>query len=93
MSRIRTPMLGLALIVAVSFVLVACGGLTADNYNAVENGMTLEEVTKKLGEPKSTSGLGAGPLSAGTAIWEDGDKKVTVTLLNGKVTMKTKVGF
>ena len=79
-------------------VVVACGGgVSQENYDKIKDGMTLEEVEDILG--KHTGGGGAsaevGGLKLGGAAykWEDGDKSITVTFTNDKVSLKAKTGF
>ena len=79
-------------------LVVACGGgITADNVAKIKNGMTLEEVKDILGEPtdggSNSLQVGDMKLGAGAYKWEDGDKLVTITFANGKVTMVAKSGF
>ncbi len=79
-------------------LVVACGGgITADNVAKIKNGMTLEEVKDILGEPadggSNSLQVGDMKLGAGAYKWEDGDKVVTITFANGKVTMVAKSGF
>ena len=58
-----------------------------------ETGMTLEEVKGILGEPTEENAAGIGDMSAGGYVWKDGDKTITVTFMNEKVTVMTKTGF
>lgn len=76
-------------------LLAGCGSkVNKENFEKIQKGMTVEEVTEILGDPTDAGGVAAdvGPVdvSAQTYTWEDGDKKITVTFLNGKV--QTVVG-
>ena len=77
------PLLCLALL-----LLVGCTRLTQENFNRVEDGMTYDEVVRILGEPADSKGIGAGPLSASSATWEDDQARVNIKFLNGKVQLK-----
>ena len=76
-------------------MLAGCGGskVSKSNYDKISNDMTLAEVEKILGKGKQQTGGGIGPLSAKVVQWADGDKTITVTFMNDKVTMKTQTGL
>jgi hypothetical protein len=76
-------------------VVVACGSkVSEDNYGKIKTGMTLEEVKGILGDPTETpAAVGVAGVSAGAYVWKDGDKSITVTLMNDKVSLTAKSGF
>lgn len=82
-----------------TFAVVGCSkaGVSKENLDKVKVGMTLAEVEKILGtEKKGVEGSGAlgGITGAGKAyVWEDGDKKITVTFKDGKVLKSAAIGL
>ncbi len=80
---------------ALLLLVVACGSkVSEENYAKIKNGMTLEEVKDVLGDPTETpAAIGIGGMSAGAYVWKDGDKTITVTMTNDKVTLVAKSGF
>ncbi len=82
-----------------TFAIAGCSkpGVTKEGFDKIENGMTLAEVEKILGSDKKGGKVagGIGDLAgAGSAhVWEDGDKKITVTFKDDKVTDKAQVGL
>jgi hypothetical protein len=75
-----------------------CGSkVTKSNYDKVKTGMTLAEVEKILGKGTEQAGIG-GALegltgSAKVLTWEDGEKVITITFVNDKVTTKVQKGL
>ena len=94
---------GTAALLPVAFlmVLVIAGcsksGVSKDNYDKIENGMTLAEVEKILGpDKKGASGaatLGGLTGKGATYVWEAGDKKITVAFKDDKVVSKSQIGL
>ncbi len=78
-------------------LLVGCGrGVSKDNYDKIENDMTVEQVKGLLGEPdadSSAGGVSVGGLSAESLTWTDGEKTITVGFANGKVVSKAAKGL
>lgn len=62
------------LVVALAFVLAACGKLTAENYAKLKVGMSYQEVTGILGSPAGCSDV-AGLKSC---TWGDETRHITV---------------
>jgi len=81
----------LAALVVLLTLLVGCySKITKENYEKIENGMTLEEVKRVLGEPTELNTLGIGNLLSGTdAVWKDDGTTITIKFLNEKVQFKT----
>ena len=90
-TRILASLLACLLIVG----LVACAKVTQENYDKIKDGMTAKEVEAILGKPVEGEGGGValGGMSAGTKVWKDGNKKISITFMNDKVTLKAKDGF
>lgn len=90
-------LLSVGLLAAV-VLLAGCGTkVTRSNYEKITTGMTLAEVEAILGPgEKEASAAGAiGDVAGSTAIykWTDGDKTITITFINDKVTNKLATGF
>ena len=86
-------MLGLTL-----SVLPGCGSkVSKSNYDKVKTGMTRAEVEGVLGKGTEKAGVGGaiGEIAGSAKIltWTDGDKTITVTFLNDKVTAKVQQGL
>lgn len=79
-------------------LMVGCGSkVSKSNYDKINNGMTVAEVESLMGKGTTEAG-GAGAIgglsgSAKVMSWTDGDKKITVTFVNDKVTLKTEKGL
>src|SRR5438128_296102 len=87
----RKPLLVAA--VVMSLVLAACGSrISAENYEKIHNGMSMDEVKKVLGKPTEVSSFGIGDLSATTARWVGRSQTITITFANNKVKLKTLTG-
>ena len=79
----------LAPIVAAMLLLTACGSkLSEENFDQIENGMAKEDVIDLLGKPTETSSLELGGLSGTSAVWDDGNKRITIQFINNKVKVK-----
>jgi uncharacterized protein YceK len=95
-----TRQLILVLLVAgLTCVLVAgCGSkVSKTNYDKINNGMTVAEVEGIMGkgaeEAAGAGAIGNLPGSAKVMSWKDGDKTITVTFVNDKVTAKIQKGL
>jgi len=99
----------LAVILACCLMIPACGKskLTKENFDKINNGMTLQEVEAVLGKGSKDEGDGSNVAaqvgvaieapSASKAIetyvWESGKKKITVYVTTGKVSGKRAEGL
>ena len=87
------------LVAGLACVLVAgCGDkVSKSNYDKISSGMTLAEVEGILGKGAEEAGLGGavGNLAGSFKImsWKDGEKMITVTFANDKVTAKAQKGL
>ena len=86
--------LKLATAVFLSAFLFGCNSkINEENYQKVQNGMTMEQVKEILGEPTESKTAGIGPLSGTSAIWKDGEgATIDIKFVNGKVQLKTFTG-
>ena len=69
---------------------IGCSRLTQENFNKVQEGMSMAEVIAILGEPTDAKSAGVGPLSATTATWEDDTARINIKFLNDKVQLKKR---
>jgi hypothetical protein len=76
-------------------MLAGCGGpsVSQGNYDKIANGMTQAQVEKILGKGQDQAGAGIARLSGKVVVWKDGDKSITVTFVNDKVTAKAQSGL
>lgn len=68
----------------------ACSKVNQANFDKVQEGMSVEEVTAILGEPTETSQIDLKIVTGGAAEWEDEKtgRKISVQFLNGKIKFK-----
>lgn len=86
------------LAVTCSLFLAGCGSrVSKGNYDKINTGMTEEQVKAVMGEPTESKSTGAAlpgmAVSAKELTWKDGDKTITVSILNGKVMTKASNGI
>ena len=93
----RTQWLVLLAAAAVVLPLAGCNKVNTDNYEKIENGMSIEEVEDILGKGEKVQGgsLSVGDIDASghTYSWKSGDKVITVTFVNEKVVAKAAEGL
>lgn len=76
-------------------VLAGCNAqrVTRENYDRVSTGMSYDEVVNILGQPDSVDGGEAGingiQAGARVATWRSNDRRITITFVNDRVTVKT----
>ena len=103
MTKTR-PSVALAVVGFLSLSLAACGSkVNQSNYNRIATGMSEAEVLGILGEPtlRQEAGfdlsLGEGTRKPSLAtkqfLWQDGDKVITIQMLDGKVATKSATGL
>ena len=77
-----------------AIVVAGCGSsVSQSNYDKVTTSMTEDQVTAILGAGKEQSGGGIAGLSAKVVMWQDGNKSITVSFVNGKVATKAESGL
>lgn len=94
----RRIVVALVLVGLVCGFAAGCGSkVSKSNYDKIANGMTVAEVEGIMGKGAEQAGAGGaiGDLagSAKVMTWKDGDKTITVTFVNGKVTAKAANGL
>ncbi len=84
------------------FLLTSCGDnkINKENYDKIENGMTLEEVEKILGKGEANaesntdmSGTGMADMKFAVYTWQDGTSVISLTFHNDKVETKVQTGL
>jgi hypothetical protein len=85
------------LAVTCSLLLAGCGSkVSKSNYDKITTDMTEEQVKAVMGEPteqqSQSAALPGMALSAKKLVWKDGNKAITVDILNGKVAAKASNG-
>ena len=84
----RRLILSITLTALALLLLAGCDRVTRENYAKIENGMTMEQVVKILGEPKDYDSIGVGPLEAATARWEGKEGAISIQFVAQKVQIK-----
>jgi len=71
-------------------LLSACfSKITLDNYNKVNEGMSLTEVINILGEPNDSSNINLGIASASSSTWKgENGETITIQFVNNQVKLK-----
>jgi hypothetical protein len=99
----------IAVFFALCFIMSGCGKtkITKENFDKIENGMTLQEVEHILGDGTPSGGdgslvaaqvgvdVGSGARQSSTVeyVWESGNNSITVAFRQGKVIQKRKSGL
>ena len=76
------------LVIGIVAILSACTQVTEENFNKVQVGMTMNQVTIILGPPTSTESVNFLGLSGTTAIWKTQNAEITILFFNDKVQVK-----
>lgn len=68
---------------------VACGSrISQSNFEKIQTGMTMAQVTAILGEPTESSSVDVAVFSGTVSKWQAGGVTITVQFVNGKVVAK-----
>jgi outer membrane protein assembly factor BamE (lipoprotein component of BamABCDE complex) len=68
---------------------VACGSrINPANFEKIQTGMTMAQVTAILGEPTESSSVDVAVFSGTVSTWKADDVTITVQFVNGKVVAK-----
>lgn len=79
----------LVALVLCAFCLAACGSrINQADFEKIQTGMTMAQVTAILGEPKESSSVDVAVFSGTVSKWQAGDVTITVQFVNGKVVAK-----
>jgi hypothetical protein len=79
-----------ALSMVICMSLVSCSGskISQANFEKIQTGMPLAQVTAILGEPTETSSVDVAVFSGTVSKWKSGDATITIQFVNGKVVAK-----
>jgi outer membrane protein assembly factor BamE (lipoprotein component of BamABCDE complex) len=76
-------------LVLCTLCLLACGSrVSRENFEKIQTGMTMAQVTDILGEPMESSSVDVAVFSGTVSTWKAGDVTITVQFVNGKVMAK-----
>jgi uncharacterized protein (UPF0333 family) len=68
--------------------------ITMDEYNAIQTGMTLEQVQRVMGwDGTQTESAAVGGQTGSTYQWQNANTEITVEFLNGTVSVKGQYGL
>ena len=89
---------GVLLLALVSMTVMGCGSkVSKENYEKIKDGMSLADVEKLLGEGEVQGGAAGAIANLGGSAkmykWTDGDKVITITFVNDKVSLKASSGL
>jgi hypothetical protein len=74
---------------ALALAIAGCGSkINEENFARIEDGMTEQQVIDLLGTPTESSSMGALGVSGSAAVWMDGEARISVQFVNGKVRLK-----
>jgi hypothetical protein len=77
-------------ILVICISLVSCGSLkiTQENFEKIQTGMSLAQVTAILGSPTESSSVDVAVFSGTVSKWKAGDVTISIQFVNGKVVAK-----
>ena len=86
LGRLRA--VALSLVICMS--LVSCSGseISQENFEKIQTGMSLTQVTAILGEPSEASSVDVAVFSGAASKWKKGNVTITIQFINGKVVAK-----
>ena len=78
------------LIMVICMSLVSCSGppISQENFEKIQTGMPLAQVTAILGPPTESSSVDVAVFSGTVSKWRAGDVTITIQFVNGKVVAK-----
>jgi outer membrane protein assembly factor BamE (lipoprotein component of BamABCDE complex) len=79
-----------ALCLVISLSLISCAGsnISQENFDKINTGMALAQVTAILGVPTESSSVDVAVFSGTVSKWTHGDVTITIQFVNGKVVAK-----
>ena len=77
-------------IMVICMSLVSCSGspISQENFEKIQTGMPLAQVTAILGPPTESSSVDVAVFSGTVSKWRAGDVTITMQFVNGKVVAK-----
>jgi len=91
MARRRlSHLLAVALGIVICMSLVSCSSfkISQDNFEKIQTGMSLAQVTAILGEPTESNSVDLAVFSGTVSKWTAGGITITIQFVNGKVVAK-----
>ena len=84
--QIRT----VVLVMVICMSLVSCSSLkiSQENFEKIQTGMSLAQVTAILGPPTESSSVDVAVFSGTVSKWKTGEVTITIQFVNGKVVAK-----
>jgi hypothetical protein len=78
------------LVMVICLSLVSCGGskISQENFDKIQTGMPLAQVTAILGPPTESSSVDVAVFSGTVSKWKAGDVTISIQFVNGKVVAK-----
>ena len=78
------------LVMVICMSLVSCSILkiSQENFEKIQTGMSLAQVTAILGPPTESSSVDVAVFSGTVSKWKAGDVTITIQFVNGKVVAK-----
>ena len=88
--RRLSHLLAIALGIVICMSLVSCSSLkiSQENFEKIQTGMSLAQVTAILGEPTESSSVDVAVFSGTVSKWRAGGITITIQFVNGKVVAK-----
>lgn len=77
------------LILIISLTLFACSRVTQENFNKLQQNMTVGEVTAILGEPTSSDSVNIAGISGTSTVWKSNQAEITIQFINDKLIAKS----
>jgi hypothetical protein len=86
LSHLRTVIF----VLVVCMSLVSCSSLkiSQENFEKIQTGMSMAQVTDILGPPTESSSVDVAVFSGTVSKWKAGDVTITIQFVNGKVVAK-----
>jgi hypothetical protein len=69
------------------------GRINQEHYEKIYVGMELKGLKDLMGEPQETQSIGVNQFQGRLLTWKEGDRQITVTLLNDAVMFKGAFGL
>jgi hypothetical protein len=66
---------------------------TNEHYEKIYVGMELQKLKEIMGEPQEMQSMGVNQFQGKLLTWKEGDRQITVTLLNDAVMFKGALGL
>jgi hypothetical protein len=78
------------LVMVICMSLVSCSSLkiSQENFEKIQTGMSMSQVTAILGPPTESSSVDVAVFSGSVSKWKAGDVTITIQFVNGKVVAK-----